>query len=278
MLNGERFEQAQPDENVFEAYERYLVPRFFAPGAQILIEVAELRPGERVLDVACATGSVARSAASRLGLHGKVVGLDINEGMLEMAREVSSNILPEIEWRTGNAMAIPFSGGSFDAVFCQQGLQFIPDQQLALGEMHRVLAPGGRLAISFLRSLAYNPGYDRLVASLEKVAWVDAAALIRSPFPECTLDELRELIRSAGFKDVRIVIGIGPVRYPSAREFIRQELTATSAVLPPTMSIQPQQAEVYEALVRDLEARLQDYTDDEGVVFPCETYLVTAHP
>lgn len=263
------------DENAFEAYEHYLVPRFFAPGAQVLIELSGLTQSERVLDVACGTGSVARAAAARVGTQGMVSGLDINEGMLEMARKVSSVIYPAIEWRSGNAMDLPYPDVSFDVVFCQQALQFIPDRQAALREMGRVLAPGGRLAYSFLRSLQYNPAYGFFVEALERQGWIDAARLMGSPFPAMSIEALREMTTSAGFQDVRVLIGIGPVRYPSAKEFARQEIAATSAVLPPEHQLRIPEIDVYEAMVHDLEQMLREYTDDEGIVFPTETYLVT---
>jgi SAM-dependent methyltransferase len=87
----------QLDESSAKAYECYLVPLFFAPGAQYLIELATLKGGERVLDVACGTGIVARTAAERVGNSGTVIGLELNEGMLEVARTASSNIHPNIE-------------------------------------------------------------------------------------------------------------------------------------------------------------------------------------
>jgi ubiquinone/menaquinone biosynthesis C-methylase UbiE len=138
----------QLDESSAKVYERYLVPLFFAPGAQYLIELAALKAGERVLDVACGTGIVARTAAQRVGNSGTVIGLDLNEGMLEVARTASSNIHPHIEWRKGDVKEIPFEDSSFDVGFCQQGLQFFSDRLAALRETHRVLKSNGRLALS----------------------------------------------------------------------------------------------------------------------------------
>ena len=98
-MNCEQLEQWQLDGDSPAAYERYLVPIIFAPWAERLIERAAPQPGERVLDVACGTGVVARRAAPRVGVNGRVVGLDINEGMLAVARAISSDIRPAIECR-----------------------------------------------------------------------------------------------------------------------------------------------------------------------------------
>jgi ubiquinone/menaquinone biosynthesis C-methylase UbiE len=112
--------------NVAENYERFFVPAIGAPVAADLIECAELRPGERVLDVACGTGVVARLAAERVGGTGAVAGLDLNPGMLAVARSVTPSDMV-IDWHEASAEAMPLSDESFDVVLCQLGLQFVPD-------------------------------------------------------------------------------------------------------------------------------------------------------
>ena len=101
---------------------------------------AVVRPGDRVLDVCCGTGDLAL-AASQAG--GKVTGLDFSEPMLERARAKS----PELEWVSGDALALPFVDGSFDAVTIGFGLRNLSEAEEGLPEMRRVLSPGGRLGI-----------------------------------------------------------------------------------------------------------------------------------
>jgi demethylmenaquinone methyltransferase / 2-methoxy-6-polyprenyl-1,4-benzoquinol methylase len=101
---------------------------------------AVVRPGDRVLDVCCGTGDLALAAA-RAG--GRVVGLDFSTPMLERAHRKSS----EIDWVEGDALALPFADGSFDAVTIGFGLRNLPDVERGLAELRRVLRPGGRLAI-----------------------------------------------------------------------------------------------------------------------------------
>ena len=93
-----------------QAYERYLVPAFFAPCADQLVEAAALVPGERVLDVACGTGIVARRAAAQVGTAGAVTGSDLNEGMLEVAAAAGTQ--PAIDWRRGDVAALPLPDGA----------------------------------------------------------------------------------------------------------------------------------------------------------------------
>src|SRR5262244_133860 len=127
--------------NVPENYERSLVPSIFGPWANDLVDVAALQPGERVVDIACGTGIVARAAARRVGADGSVVGLDLSMPMLEAARSAATAEGVSIEWREGSAVKLPLVEAAFDVVLCQQGLQFVPDRRAALGEMHRVLRP-----------------------------------------------------------------------------------------------------------------------------------------
>ena len=95
--------------NVPENYERYLVPSIFGPWAKDLVEIAQLQPKERVLDIACGTGIVARTAALTLGSGGSVVGLDISPPMLFSARSAAAAEGLSIDWQEGSAMC-PASG------------------------------------------------------------------------------------------------------------------------------------------------------------------------
>ena len=126
-----------------QAYERYLVPAFFDGCATQLLDLVPAAPGQRVLDVACGTGIVARRASGQVGgEYGTVVGVDVNEAMIQVARMVPA--AGTITWHTADAAALPLPDAGFDIVYCQQGLQFATDRSGALRETHRVLRRGGR--------------------------------------------------------------------------------------------------------------------------------------
>jgi ubiquinone/menaquinone biosynthesis C-methylase UbiE len=132
--------------NAAEVYERALVPAVFAPWAPMVVALGDPKPGERVLDVACGTGVVARVASQGVGPAGTVVGLDLNPGMLAVAASSAAGQAATgapIRWQEASATKMPLPDASFDIVYCQLGLQFFPDRAAALREMHRVLAPGG---------------------------------------------------------------------------------------------------------------------------------------
>ncbi len=165
---------------------------------------AVVRPGDRVLDACCGTGDLAL-AARRAG--GSVVGLDFSERMLERARRKSQ----EVEWVRGDLLALPFGDGSFDAATVGFGVRNLDDLERGLAELRRVLRPCGRLAILEItqpRGLLapfYRLWFDRLVPLLGRLlpggsAYTYLPASVRRfPGP----GELAELLRSAGFADVR---------------------------------------------------------------------------
>ena len=261
----------QLDRSAPEAYERYLVPPIFEPWAERLVDRTGVENGDRVLDVACGTGVVARRAATRVGDTGSVVGLDANEGMLAVAERAATDEQLAIEWRDGDATELPFAAGRFDVVCCQQALQFFDDTTAALEEMHRVCEPDGRAVLSVWRPLEYQPGYVVLAEALERHVGEEAGAMMRSPFPAWDEGALRTLARDAGVGAASIAIEIGEVRYPSVEEFVRREAASS----PLAESISAANRDVREALVSAVEDGLDAYTDDEGVVFPMESSVLT---
>jgi SAM-dependent methyltransferase len=167
-------------------YERYQVPSLFQPLAERLLATVPLRTGERVLDVACGTGIVARLAAQPIGTTGLVTGVDLNPGMLEVARAHTPTSGAAVDWREGDAEALPCDDESYDVVLCQQGLQFFPDQPRALREMYRVLKSGGRVALNVWRGLEHNPFNQAVAAGLARHVSAEAAASIRVPLYTAT--------------------------------------------------------------------------------------------
>jgi SAM-dependent methyltransferase len=166
-----------------ELYERYPVRYILRPWAPLLVDAAGLAAGDRALDVACGTGVVARIAAQRVGPGGRVIGVDLNPGMIAFAGSLPAPVGAPIEWLERSAVDLLLPDASFDAVLCQQGLQFFPDKLVALREMRRVLVHGGRLALSVWNSTGL---YNRAVGEALARFVGDAAA---TKF--CTPDKFR---------------------------------------------------------------------------------------
>lgn len=261
--------QIEPDSA--EAYERYLVPAMMARWAEQLVDLAAPRPGERVLDLGCGTGVVARTAARAVGRGGSVTGLDLNEGMLAAAQAAAARQGLAVEWRAGNATALPFPGASFDVVLSQQALQFVSDPAAALREAARVLRPQGRLALNVCRPLERCPAYVHLAEALGRHLGPAAAAGMRSPFRDWSVDDLRGLLAGAGLREVRVRIEVSSVRYPSVSELVRRE-ASSSPLAGPVAALS---TAAREALLRELEEALRGFVDDEGFVTPLELYLAS---
>ncbi len=259
--------------SVPENYERYLVSSIFGPWASDLVEVAALRPSDRVLDIACGTGIVARTAARRLGSGGTVVGLDLSAPMLEAARSAAANEGVSVEWREGSALKLPLPDAAFDVVFCQQGLQFFPDRPAALLEMHRVLAAGGRLVLSVWREIERSPGFAVLAEALTRHIGPEAGTLMTSgPFGLSNAEELRALIAAARFSDIALRSALKALRFTSPNEFVLR-YAAGSALGSLVAGADDDARTVFLA---EVDARLQSYVDDQGLAFPIESNLAVA--
>lgn len=255
-----------------EAYETYLVPAMFGPMAGDLVDRAAPRPGKRVIDIGCGTGIVARTVASRVGPSGRVTGVDLNASMLAVAQRKSADSVPPIEWLESRAESIPRGDESFDLVLCQQVLQFFPDRQVALREMRRLLAPGGRLWISVWHDV--GPGFDALAAALGRHISADAgAALARGPASLRDGAELVGLVKAAGFKDVSLETVTVRMKFPSAADFVTRYVTSTplaAAVASATEAARDQ-------LVGDVAHQLRGLVDASGLAFDGETNVVFAN-
>jgi ubiquinone/menaquinone biosynthesis C-methylase UbiE len=261
----------QVREQAGSAYDELLVPRLFAPCADQLLDLAAVAAGERVLDVACGTGIVARRAAGRVGDGGRVVGVDVNNVMLAVAA-VAPTEAAWMEWRLGDAAALPVPDGSFDVVCCQQGLQYVADQPLALLEARRALVPGGRLALAVWRALDHHPVFEHLVRALERHAGAGTADLMRRPFSGPGRETLRQLILDTGFTRPRARIGVITARFPSPLEFLRIQVAASPLAEPVGALAEDRRV----ALEAEVEDSLQPFVDDEGLVVPLQTWLITA--
>jgi ubiquinone/menaquinone biosynthesis C-methylase UbiE len=210
--------------NPAENYQRFFVPAIGAPVADDLIAIAGLQPGERVLDVACGTGVVARLAAERVGATGSVTGLDIHPGMLAVAGSATPSDM-SIDWQEANAESMPFPDNAFDVVLCQMGLQFVPGKLAALREMRRVLAMGGRAVISVPGPKP--PLFAMMADAFARHISPEVASFVDLVFSMHDVDELKELIRSAGFRNVDVEAKPRTLRLPAAADFLWQYIHST---------------------------------------------------
>jgi ubiquinone/menaquinone biosynthesis C-methylase UbiE len=259
---------AQAQIDAANAYEALFVPALFAQWAPRVADAARIQPGQRVLDVACGTGILAREVALRTGSNGRVVGIDRSPGMVAVAKQLA----PTIEWREGLAESLPFPDQSFDAVVSQFGFMFFTDRPQALREMLRVLAAGGRLAVAVWGSLENIPAYASVVALLERVAGQRAADALRAPFMLGNRKDLARLFSEAGVRSTEITSHDGTARFPDIRTMVEADLRGWL----PVMGVSLTEDQIGRIL-QEAENALGSYATAYGrVAFQLSAHLVTA--
>lgn len=239
-------------------YESKAVPTVFGPWAAALVEAVAPREGDRVLDVACGTGAVARAAVARVRSAGVVAGIDASPGMLDVAREVADREGVTLELHQGRMESLPFPDGRFDLVLCQQGLQFSEDRPAAVGEMHRVLVPGGTVGIAVWRGLDHHPFYAEFNEILQRHLGIPALA---GPFSLGDTEAITGLLEDAGFADVVVEPRTMSLREPDPAGFVASSLDTIVAAIPAVQHLRDEERRALkDAVGSELEPRIRAHT------------------
>ena len=250
-----------------EAYEALFVPALFGDWAPRTIAAAHLERGERVLDLACGTGVVAREALLRVGDEGFVAGIDANAGMIDVARRLS----PGVEYSVGDAGALTFANGAFGAVLCQFGLMFFGDRQAALREAARVLKPRGRFVFVVWDAIEGAPVFAALAASVDRFIGEHAAAALHAPFVLGDRERLRELFASAEVSPACIETVRGNASFPSVRVLVEAEMRGWL----PVMGVSPTDPQV-EQVLEAMETEVRDWVRPDGTLgFEMSAHIVS---
>jgi ubiquinone/menaquinone biosynthesis C-methylase UbiE len=262
--------------NPAEGYESYMVPTLFAPCARILIQAADPKPGERVLDVGCGTGIVAREVASRLGATGAVTGIDLSANMLTVARAIAARERLTIEWREANAEQLPFHDGAFDLVLSQFALMFVADKAAALSKMRRVVTESGRVLISVWQGLDRHPFYQTPHNVIQQRLGMSA---LQEIFALGNADDVRGLALAAGFRRVDIKPFSLTARFPNPDDFIAGEIEVDTAAIPSMQHLDSKSRQaIVKAITRDMQSPLKELIFDNHVVTPFHGLIITARP
>jgi SAM-dependent methyltransferase len=208
-----------------ENYQRHFVPVIATPVSKDLLIAADLRIGERVLDVACGTGVISRLAAERVGATGSVIGIDVAADMIDVAKSVPAPEGAAIKWRVADAASIPLPDGSVDVVLCQMGLMFMENRAAAIGEMRRLLASPGRLAINTPGRI--QPLFEAMERAIVDHISPDLGGFVGAVFSLHDPDAIAALLREGGLRNASATISTTTLRLPPPAEFLWQYIGLT---------------------------------------------------
>lgn len=260
----------QLEGDAVQLYEKHVVPTGPGPAAERLLDKVLLKASDRVLDAACGTGIVARLIAERYENVGGIIGADLNDSMLDVARSLAPSTNFPVEWQQGDLCALPFPNSRFDVVLCNHGLQFVPDKPACLEEIERVLVPGGRFAFTVWSA---EPPYNVAMAnSIRRHIGEDAAKSCLAPFSFRNGDTIRELLDDAGFQSIEMQ-EVG---------FTRRTPATASAVMdranrsPYARDIGAAGDQVREAIGREVCEAMQPYREGDEFAEPMSNHLVQA--
>lgn len=249
-------------------YEKLFVPALFAGWPKHLLEVAAIQAGDRVLDVACGTGVLARRALLATGPTGEVVGVDAAPGMLAAAKEIEAGI----DWILGGAEVLTLNDGYFDHVFSQFGMMFFTDRLQAAAEMYRVLKPGGRVVIAVWRSIEHNPAYATVVDILQSEVGSAAADALRLPYCLGDADLVRADLEGAGFVDLSCEAVSDTASFTNPRTMVEAELRGWLPLF--DILLNEQEIEQVLSVASD---ELAGFVNGTGAVtFPTSAYVFSA--
>lgn len=262
-----------------EAYQAYFGPAMFEPLSDRVLELAKPAPGDRVLDVASGTGILTRKLATAAGAAGRVVAVDLNPAMVAVAERLGAD-QRWVEYRQGDGTALDLPDGGFDAVYCQQGLQFFPDRAAGAREMRRVLQPSGRAVVATWRGLDVHPIFEALADAEEPHlsalgVEIDRADLV-APFSLGDRDELRALFEAAGFEHVEQHDVTIDARFADADRFVERMEFAYAAVIPQFASDPDAFAAYLQAINDATSETVAAHRQGDDVVFPMHAVVTVA--
>jgi SAM-dependent methyltransferase len=255
-----------------EAWHRWepTLRAWLGPATEVLLDLARIGPGSRVLDVAAGAGEPAITAARRVGPTGSVLATDIAATILEFAGQAAreQGVGDIVETRVMDGEHLDLPDASFDAYLSRVGLIYFPDRRGALAEARRVLKPGGRISVMVYSTPDRNPFFSIPVAIIRRHAQLPPPSPAQpGPFSLGGPGVLEGALRDAGFGEVEVRAIPSPLQLPSAAECVRFERESFGALHQMMVKLTP---EHQQAVWEEIEAELRQFERDGAFVGPCE--------
>ncbi|MBA3516680.1 MAG: class I SAM-dependent methyltransferase [Rhizobiales bacterium] len=245
------------------------IQAWLGPATELMLDLAGVGPGSRVLDVAAGAGEPAITAAKRVGPTGSVLATDISSNLLEYAKQAAREQgVTNFETRVMDGEHLDLADGVFDAVLSRVGLIYFPDQQRALAEIRRVLKPGGHVAAMVYSTAENNRFFSIPVGIIRRRAQLPPPLPGQpGPFSLGGAGVLEEAYRRAGFREVETRTIAAPVRMSSTAECVRFERDSFGALHQMMSGLSDvEQAETWAEIERDL----RQFEGPNGFEGPCE--------
>lgn len=263
--------------NPAEGFESYMVPPLFGPWAARLVARAAPADGERVVDVGCGTGIVARTVVRARAAGGAIEALDASPDMLAVARAAAAREGADgIVWHQGTAEQLPWADGSVDVVLSQFALMFFTDRAQAMAEMRRVVRAGGRVVVSTWQALDRHPFYDTLHRVIERRLGVSALQTI---FALGDAGALGALAADAGFGRIDVESPAMTATFPNPGGFLAGEIEVDTAAIPAMQHLDAHaRRAMVDAIGADMAEALRGVTRADHVELEFHAHVLTARP
>jgi SAM-dependent methyltransferase len=246
-----------------------LLRTWLGPATDIMLDMANIGPGARVLDVAAGAGDQTLQTAARVGPNGYVLATDISSKILDLAAQNTRAAgFANVETKVLDGEHLDVSEASFDAVISRVGLIYFPDQQRALAGMKRALKPGGRVAAIVYSTAENNKFFSIPISIIRRRANLPAPLPGQpGPFSLGAAGVLEDQFAKAGFRDIEARRVTAPVKLPSAAEHIRFAKESFGALHQMLASLDDAGRN---AAWAEIEQQLKAFEGPSGFEGPCE--------
>ena len=252
-----------------------VIDSWLREGTDLMLDLAEVQAGARVLDVAAGAGGQSFAAAQRVGPKGEVLATDIAENLVRyLEQDAAAAGLTQVRAAVMDGEDLRVPPGGFDAVICRLGLIYLPDRNAALGGMRDALRPGGRLGAIVYSTPEANRFFSVPVSIIRRAAQLPPPLPGQpGPFSLGTPDVLRHELEAAGFVGVDVRVLPAPLQLASAEECVRFERESFGALHQMLAGLS---ADAQAAVWQEITDALTEFEGPDGFVAPCELLVVAA--
>ena len=244
------------------------------PFHEELLRRVRPKKGEQFLDMACGPGEPAISIAQRVGEKGHVLGVDLSERMISLAKRLAKERkVDSVDFRVMNCEKLELPKASFDAVVSAYGFQIFTDPEKAAREARRVLKPGGRLACCIWSTAEHVPYIHAIIGPMLAHAEPDENGYIPTPYEIGGKGEMVRFLQESGFRAAKESRVTHDFRFRDVQEYLDVILRGT----PIGHSLSEEAPKVQRDVLRATRANLLEWTNDDGITVPGECVFVTAH-